>query len=317
MMKFFINDEGRLWNFDSDGVGGKIVIPQGVKTIGWKAFTHPSLFRAVIPDSVEVIEEQAFLNCEYLHEIIIPDSVKSIGFEAFSNCSCLSCVSIPESVTDINPYAFHTIHNFGEYRQMSGDFYIYGKRGSAAERFANESGFPFRENEADKDSLLIGGDVYEFPMKAGEFFENGWEIIDIYQEDVDENYLLEPGYEYELCLDKNHDAGAMTWIYNDSDKALPVSECTVIYFCINWNEEALLPGGALLKAKYKSLDEGLAAFNKDMTEFDAEDMLYGYEFAADGWDNCSVRINFGEDPRGFTISTVKYYALDPELIEQN
>ena len=163
MMKFFITDEGRLWNFDSDGVGGKIVIPQGVKTIGWKAFTHPSLFRAVIPDSVEVIEEQAFLNCESLHEVIIPNSVKSIGFEAFSNCSCLSYVSIPESVTDINPYAFHTVHNFGEYRQMSGDFCIYGKRGSAAERFANESGFPFRENEADKDSLLIGGDVYDKP----------------------------------------------------------------------------------------------------------------------------------------------------------
>lgn len=176
---------------------------------------------------------------------------------------------------------------------------------------------PAEFNEDTCNQFWIGGDVYEFPMKAGEFFDNGWEIIDIYQEDVDENYLLEPGYEYELCLDKNHDAGAMTWIYNDSDKALPVSECTVIYFCINWNEEALLPGGALLKAKYKSLDEGLAAFNKDMTEFDAEDMLYGYEFAADGWDNCSVRINFGEDPRGFTISTVKYYALDPELIEQN
>ena len=132
-----------------------------------------------------------------------------------------------------------------------------------------------------------------------------------------ENYPLDPGFMYEFCLDKNHDVAAMVWIYNDSDKAMPVSECTVIYFCINWNEEALLPGGALLKAKYDSLEEGLAAFNEDMTEFDEEDMVYGYEFDVDGWnDNCSVRLDFGEDQRGFTISSVKYYAVDPELIEQ-
>ena len=99
MMKSFINEEGHLWNFDSDGVGGKIVIPQGVKTIGWVTFTHPSITWVVIPDSVEVIEEQAFLNCECLHEVIIPDSVRSIGFEAFSNCDCLNSVSIPELVT--------------------------------------------------------------------------------------------------------------------------------------------------------------------------------------------------------------------------
>ena len=164
MIKFFINDDSCLWDFDSDGVGGRITIPQGVRTIGWKAFAHhPSLFRVVIPDSVEVIEKQAFLSCANLHEVIIPDSVKSIGFEAFSNCSCLTGVSIPESVTDINPYAFHMVHDFGEYRQMSGDFCIYGKRGSAAERFANENSFSFRENKSDGDCLIIGENVYDKP----------------------------------------------------------------------------------------------------------------------------------------------------------
>ena len=166
MIKFFINDDSCLWDFDSDGVGGRITIPQGVRTIGWKAFAHhPSLFRVVIPDSVEVIEKQAFLSCANLHEVIIPDSVKSIGFEAFSNCSCLTGVSIPESVTDINPYAFHMVHDFGEYRQMSGDFCIYGKRGSAAERFANENSFSFRENKSDGDCLIIGENVYDKPLR--------------------------------------------------------------------------------------------------------------------------------------------------------
>ena len=163
MMKFFITDEGRLWDFDSDGVGGKIVIPQGVKTIGWKAFTHPSLFRVVIPDSVEVIEEQAFLDCELLHEVIIPDSVRSIGLGAFANCSNLKVVSIPQTVTDISPYAFHCVFFSGGYERRDGNFCIYGKKGSAAERFADEYFFDFRESETDGESLVTGEGIYSKP----------------------------------------------------------------------------------------------------------------------------------------------------------
>jgi hypothetical protein len=91
----------------------------------------------------------------------------------------------------------------------------------------------------------------------------------------------------------------------------------VIYVALAWNEEALLPGGALLSAKYKTLDDALAAFNKDMTEFDAENDIYGYEFKADNWEEtCVVRIDFSEEPRGYKVGSVKYYAVDPELIEQ-
>ena len=170
----------------------------------------------------------------------------------------------------------------------------------------------FNRNTCNK--FWVGGDVYEFPMKAEVFFKNGWHIVDVYKEDVDENFLLDPHYEYELCLGKDG-TGIMTWILNDSNEALPVTQCTVVYVKIDYYEKALLPGGALLDTRYKTLDEALAAFNKNMIAFDKEDHVYGYRFNDPKWgDNCSVRIDFSENPDDYSVGCVEYFALAPEDI---
>ena len=173
---------------------------------------------------------------------------------------------------------------------------------------------PAEFNEDTCNQFWIGGDVFEFPMKASEFADKGWEIIDIYKEDVDWNYLLDPSYEYELCLKKDG-AGFMTWIYNDSDEPLPVSKCMVIYIKINYNEEALLPGGALLNKRYKTLDEALAVFNKDMTAFSDKENSYGYWFEDSYWgENCSVRIQYSHNPDDYSVAYIEYFALAPQEI---
>ena len=169
-------------------------------------------------------------------------------------------------------------------------------------------------NEDTCNQFWAEGDVFEFPMKADEFFDKGWEIIDVYKEEVDENYLLKPQYMYELCLDKNG-TGIMTWIFNSSDEALPVRECTVVYIKLDWYEKLLISGGALLDLHYKTLDEALAAFNKDMTVFDKEKNCYGYSFDDKkmGYD-CSVRITYSHNPDSYSVSRIEYFALDPEII---
>ena len=165
---------------------------------------------------------------------------------------------------------------------------------------------PAEFNEDTCNQFWAGGDVFEFPMQAGEFKDKGWEIIDVYQEDVDWNYHLDPYSAYEFGLNKNG-TGFITWIYNYSNTALPVRECTVIYIRLNWNEEILLPGGALLDTRYKTLDEALAAFNKDMEAFDVEDKVYGYSFDDGNWgDKCSVRLDYSDSPTGFKVGTVEY-----------
>ena len=201
-MEFIISDDGCLTDFKADNVAGKIVIPQGVKAIGWQAFANlPALTRVLIPDSVEIIEEQAFLNCELLREIIIPDSVRSIGLGAFANCSSLRVVSIPETVTDISPYAFHCVFFSGGYERRDGDFYIYGKKGSAAERFADEYLFYFKENEADGESLLTGAGIYSKPDLTPDW--NGNTVLICQDEDYTWGITAD-GYPYESYQNANN-----------------------------------------------------------------------------------------------------------------
>ena len=55
---------------------------------------------------VDRIDDNAFLNCNYLYSVSIPNSITSIGYSAFAGCERLSSVSIPNSVTNIGRGAF-------------------------------------------------------------------------------------------------------------------------------------------------------------------------------------------------------------------
>ena len=70
----------------------KLVIPNGVTTIGEKAFFRcRSIVSVDIPNSVTNIENRAFACCS-LDSIVIPGSVISIGDSAFYKCSSLTSV---------------------------------------------------------------------------------------------------------------------------------------------------------------------------------------------------------------------------------
>ena len=85
-----------------------LVIPDGVTSIGWYAFSGCSgLTSITIPNSVTSIGDGAFYYCTGLTSITIPDSVTSIGDSAFPGCTGLTSVTIPDSVTSIGECAFH------------------------------------------------------------------------------------------------------------------------------------------------------------------------------------------------------------------
>ena len=198
-MEFCIED-GVLWDFKYDNVQGNIVIPHGVKVIGRAAFAHcPSLFRVIIPDTVEQIEQDAFLDCPELSWVLIPDSVKYIGPYAFADCRNLNNVSIPESVTEINPFAFWIYKPWDEYL-TGGPYYIYGKRGSAAESFTKKHPFIFKENTADEINLMIGGQVYDRPDLAPDHDGN---IVLIRLNERYEWGISAEGYPFERLQDED------------------------------------------------------------------------------------------------------------------
>ena len=60
-----------------------------------------------IPNSVNKINNYAFIGCEGLTELTIPNGVMKIGREAFSDCKSMTKVTIPSSVTEIGSLAFY------------------------------------------------------------------------------------------------------------------------------------------------------------------------------------------------------------------
>lgn len=84
-----------------------VIIPDGVKTIGYNAFYRCTSLKSVhIAESVTEIGNSAFDSCTSLSEISIPYKVKLIGGSAFFNCISLKSIVIPENTYYIGPYAF-------------------------------------------------------------------------------------------------------------------------------------------------------------------------------------------------------------------
>ena len=68
----------------------------------------------VIPDDVEAITDNAFINIDNLTSVTIPNTVKSIGKMAFLGCTGLTSIHIPGSVATIGTMAFASCVNLAK-----------------------------------------------------------------------------------------------------------------------------------------------------------------------------------------------------------
>lgn len=91
-----------------------IVIPHGATTIGLLS-SHIGekgmseyLQSVVMPNTVTVIDAQAFYWCGKLTDIRLSESLKIIGREAFMGCTNLQKIAMPDSVIDIEESAFNS-----------------------------------------------------------------------------------------------------------------------------------------------------------------------------------------------------------------
>ena len=78
-----------------------VMIPEGVTSIGKRAFYRSRLTSVTIPNSVTSIGEEAFSCCYGLTNVVIPEGVTRIEGHVFDYCSSLKSVTIPSSVTYI------------------------------------------------------------------------------------------------------------------------------------------------------------------------------------------------------------------------
>ena len=80
LKEVLFNDKNRkMGNFEIKN--GICIIPEGVKTIGYKAFMDCLELKIVVfPDSLERIEHFAFFGCTNLTEVVLPDTVEDLRF---------------------------------------------------------------------------------------------------------------------------------------------------------------------------------------------------------------------------------------------
>lgn len=115
-----------------NGAAMEIVVPNSVKIIGEDAFMDCiGITSVVLPDSVQEIGESAFRDCTALTSVVIPDSVQKIGSHAFENCKSLASVKIPDSVQKIGDHAFAYCKSLASVKipdsvQKIGDYAFYG-----------------------------------------------------------------------------------------------------------------------------------------------------------------------------------------------
>lgn len=85
----------------------KIVIPDGVKSIGYSTFCFcEDLKEVTLPNSLQSIFGSAFLYCTSLTAVTFPDSLEYIGGKAFNNCKKLKTVKFGNRLQEIADKAF-------------------------------------------------------------------------------------------------------------------------------------------------------------------------------------------------------------------
>ena len=124
----------------------KLVVNKGVIEIRNQAFEGCGFEEVILPNTITSIGNRVFGGCSDLKTITIPASVVSIGDSAFSDCKNLKSVIIPDSVTSIGVRAFEFPYTT-----------IYGRKGSYAEKYAEENGLTFVDKDAGEktDNTII------------------------------------------------------------------------------------------------------------------------------------------------------------------
>lgn len=86
-------------------------VPDSIEIIGNNAFSFVHIRSIIIPDSVSVIEDEAFYHCWKLEKLVLSKHTKKIGSFVFCGCSALSDIIIPDSVVEIGEGVFAECYN--------------------------------------------------------------------------------------------------------------------------------------------------------------------------------------------------------------
>lgn len=93
-----------------------VIIPNGYKSIGKKAFNNTTIKHITLPNSLESIGEEAFVECHNLKTIAFPAGLKTIGDKAFNNTKLMDVYFLGKEAPIVGNDAFDT----GTYKGYGG-----------------------------------------------------------------------------------------------------------------------------------------------------------------------------------------------------
>lgn len=108
-------------------ISGEFIIPEGYTEIAPRAFAdQKQLTKLIIPKTMRIIGDNAFLNCSRLETVIFSEDclLNELGMAAFSGCGVLKAIAIPEGVTRIEGDTFYKCANLADVTLGSAIEYI-------------------------------------------------------------------------------------------------------------------------------------------------------------------------------------------------
>ena len=87
--------------------GFRVMLPDGVVSIGDSAFRDSALMEIALPSTLTHLGESAFEDCTFLESVILPAGLTQVPDNAFKNCTQMTYAYISEGVTSIGANAFH------------------------------------------------------------------------------------------------------------------------------------------------------------------------------------------------------------------
>lgn len=98
---------------------GTVVVPDGIKAIGYQAFYNcKKVIEIILPETITIIGDAAFSECTSLEKINIPKSVKIVGKQLFGYCYKLKEVQFPSTTIRVPSHYWWETETWGRERRV-------------------------------------------------------------------------------------------------------------------------------------------------------------------------------------------------------
>lgn len=240
------------------GQAPRVVVPRSiggvaVREIGFSAFSNLTVLsvlegsqdnqvleEVILPETVRVIKDSAFLNCTELRRVEVYGPIDLLGVRAFENCTSLEEVIFHNGILEMGVYAFNLCENLGRVELGSklaalpeGAFFGCGFEGTLVMEVPAIGALAYKNNKRVTELHIP-----EYVKDIGEgAFQGMPELKAIWFEQPDPAFLGEYRFQFDESA-----AGAMVYVPTSS------TEEQVALYKTKMNQN-LLPGDSMVTVR--------------------------------------------------------------------